>query len=79
MSCCLIRKVEVGVEGLGGNRVLISMLFSFIITTPTSLLLCVAAHTPYIYIYVHTWHVLPLPDRLAHFPKTQTAIISATS
>lgn len=37
MSCCLLREVEIGVEGLGGNRVLlISVLFSFLITTLTS-------------------------------------------
>lgn len=57
MFCCPIRETEVEVEGLEGNGVLlISALFSFIIATPTSPLLCMATHTHALCdTYVHTW------------------------
>lgn len=66
MSCSLLAEAAVGTEGLRGNgAVLISVMFSFIITTPTSpSSVCGHTHMPCVCIHVHT---------VAHSPSSWPA------
>lgn len=56
VSCGLLTEVEVGVESVRGNgALLISVMFSLIVTNPDSLSsVCGYAHMPYICVHVHT-------------------------
>ena len=73
VSCHLIRELAVGIENLGGNGVLlISVLFSFIVTITLPPLLGVATHTCPVLTYMCTHgRILPLLGWLAPFPQTQ--------
>ena len=70
VSCHLTMEVAVGTESLGGSGVLlVSVLFSFIVTIPLPPLII---RTCPILTYMCTCgHILPLPGWLAPFPQTQ--------
>ena len=70
VSCRLTTEVAVGTESLGGSGVLlVSVLFSFIVTIPLPPLLIRTC--PILTCMCTCGHILPLPGWLVPFPQTQ--------